>query len=354
MGKTQRKPRTNQFRVKHGVLPPSAQVLHFLPAQWEEFIEAAVRLPILESGQKYAYVHLFAGPNDKGRDVEARLIPERVENQWDLYQAKHYETRLGPADFFPELAKFFTHLLKGSYVRPRFYWLCAPRGLGSDLADLFADKPVFLERFIADWKAGKTGMTGRSAELTPEMEKVIRAFGFENIKECQLRDLIAWHELDRAAHYKLFGIAAERGDDPDAPPMPTSEEDAYVQALVGVYSEHSGQSHSVDSVLQSDEYAEHFQDQRTTFYCAEGLKTFSRDLYGEHEFDNLLDMVQKGVRPVVNSPKYTKGLDRLQAGIDSAQTLKVNDSVLAPRLRPGDLPGTCHHLVNQKKLKWVK
>jgi hypothetical protein len=28
--------------------------------------------------------------------------------------------------------------------------------------------------------------------------------------------------------------------------------------------------------------------------------------------------------------------------------------VLSPKLRPGDLPGSCHHLANQKRLKWVK
>ncbi|MFM0069290.1 ABC-three component system protein [Paraburkholderia aspalathi] len=73
-------------------------------------------------------------------------------------------------------------------------------------------------------------------------------------------------------------------------------------------------------------YADHFTDCRVEFYCAEGLKRFSRDLFEHDEFATLLDMVLKGVRTAVSSPRH----------------------------RAGDLPGTCHHLVNEKKLRWVK
>lgn len=61
-----------------------------------------------------------------------------------------------------------------------------------------------------------------------------------------------------------------------------------------------------------------------------------------------------GVRPSVNSLKHKSGEERLDAGLSSVAGLKVNHSVLSPRLRPGDLPGTCHHLANQGKLTWVK
>lgn len=83
-------------------------------------------------------------------------------------------------------------------------------------------------------------------------------------------------------------------------------------------------------------------------------KTFSSELYGEEEFNALLDMVLTGVAPKVKSPRHKTGLERLEAGTSGAEQLTVNDSVLAPRLRPGDLPGTCHHLANEKRLKWVK
>lgn len=345
----------NRFVVKGGVLPPSAQVLHFLPSQWEEFIEAAaLQRPLDAARTKYAFVKRLGGPNDKGRDVEARLVANREAGRWDLFQAKHYENPLAPTDLFPELAKFFKHLLAGSYVRPRQYLVCAPRGVGSDLFDLLASPATFKQRFIDDWTAGVTGLKSVVVDLTRQQLALVQAYDFSTIVECQLRDLLEWHALDRTSHHALFGIVPERMDDPDAPPVPTRDEENYIQALLLVYSEYSGNTLTLDELLRSAQFAEHFQDQRSSFYCAEGLKIFSRDLYGEHEFVRLLDMVHAGVRSAVNSPKHTNGLERLEAGLTNSQTLKVNDSILAPRLRPGDLPGTCHHLANRKKLSWVK
>ena len=350
-----RQTRANRFVVRGGVLPPSAQVLYFEPPQWEEFVEVAVRLrPLDPSGTKYAFVKRLGGPNDKGRDIEARLVPNRQAGRWDLYQGKHYSSPLAPTNFFSELAKFFKHLLAQTYVAPRQYLICAPRGVGSDLFDLLADPAAFKQRFIGDWKAGVTGLKSLVADLTPQQLALVQAYDFSTIVECQLRDLLEWHALDRVAHHALFGIVPERMDDPDAPAVPTKDEETYIQALLLVYSEFSGNTLTLDELLQSARFAEHFQDQRSSFYCAEGLKIFSRDLYGEHEFVRLLDMVHAGVRSAVNSPKHTSGLERLEAGLTSFQTLKVNDSILAPRLRPGDLPGTCHHLANKKKLSWVK
>lgn len=346
--------KTNRFVGMGGVMPASAQVLHFEPSHWERLIEAAVRLRPLGQGKTYALVKRLGAANDKGRDVEARLVPEREPRKWDLYQAKHYENPLTPSNIFPELAKFFRHLAAGTYVHPRHYLICAPRSVGSDLFDLLAKPDVFKRRLLADWKAGETGLQKLSADLTPAVEAVVSNFDFKDIRECELRDILDWHALDRSDHHKLFGIVAERMDDPPAPSTPTADEANYIQALLQVYAELSGNTLTVDALMASSEFREHFLDQRTTFYCAEGLKTFSRDLYGEHEFVKLLDMIHTGIRSSVNSPRHTNGLDRLEAGLASAQGLKVNDSVLSPRLRPGDLPGSCHHLANQKKLKWVK
>ncbi|WP_429463926.1 ABC-three component system protein [Paraburkholderia sp. JPY465] len=66
------------------------------------------------------------------------------------------------------------------------------------------------------------------------------------------------------------------------------------------------------------------------------------------------EMVRKGIRLKINSPLLKTGLQRHDAAIDAAQGLTVTDSVLHARLRGGDLPGTCHHLVNEKHFKWVR
>ena len=56
----------------------------------------------------------------------------------------------------------------------------------------------------------------------------------------------------------------------------------------------------------------------------------------------------------IKSPLLKTGLQRHDAAIDAAHGLAVTDSVLHARLRGGDLPGTCHHLVNEKHFTWVR
>ena len=351
---SQKPTQKNRFAIQRGVIPPSAQVLLIHSDQWEKLIEVACLNRPLGNGKMYAFVKQLGGAGDGGRDVEARLVPNQLKGQWDLYQGKHYDHALMPSDVFKELVKFFKHLAEKTYPEPRYYYLCAPRGAGNDLHNLLSNPDIFKQRFLNDWKTGKTGLKGRAADLSFEVEKLVTAFDFNAIIECQTRDILAWHALDQKAHFDLFGYEGERCDDPLMPPAPTDQEQVYVEELLKVYAEFSGKALTLDELMGPDSNGEHFQSQRTLFYCAEGLKIFSRDTHGEAEFDALLDMVLTGIGPKVKSPRHKIGLDRLEAGTGGAEQLIVNDSVLAPKLRPGDLPGSCHHLVNQKRLKWVK
>ncbi|WP_256943342.1 ABC-three component system protein [Achromobacter xylosoxidans] len=323
------------------------------PDQWEKFIEVACVSRILDEGTKYAVVKQMGGAGDGGRDVEARLEERLITYRWDLYQAKHYDHPLSPTDVFKELVKVFKNIDRGTYPPPRNYYLCAPQGVGPDLHNLLADPAKFKGRFLTDWEGEKTGLRGRRGELTASVRTIVEYFDFGSIVECQTRTLLEWHAHDRKAHFELFGIESVRGDDPIAPAAPDIKEEVYISQLLRVYGELAGANVTLDELMQSD-HGEHFQSHRATFYCAEGLKTFSRDLFGEEEFDALLDMVYAGIRARVTSPRHRLGLDRLEAGTDGAQALTVSDSVLAPKLRPGDLPGTCHHLANAKRLQWVK
>jgi hypothetical protein len=342
-----------QLVVKRGGVPPAVYLMHVSDKEWECFIEEACRQRTID-GKPYASVKILGNANDKGRDVEARLKPDLAENQWDLYQAKHYGHRLTPADAFPELVKFFLHLEANSYPRPRKYYFCAPQNLGPTLHDLVAAPDEFKKQFLNAWHLGKQGLGGAEAKLTPTVEALVQAFDFARIEECQVHDLLDWHANNGGAHFALFGIEPERGDDPDVPHSAVASELTYVNELLRVYSEHGGTELTLDDVTQSSQYGEHLFAARCSFYSAEGLRRFSRDIYQDDEFSKLLAMVKNGVRLVVASPRLTTGLDRHDAAVEAASKLTVTDSVLHPRLRGGDLPGACHHLVNEKQLFWVR
>lgn len=348
-----KKARVNQLVVRTGALPPSVQVQHLEPGQWEQFIESSC-VASLEPNQKYVRVKRLGGAGDAGRDIEARLDDALVAEQWDLYQAKHYKNPLAPSDLFPELAKFFRHLTSKTYPTPRYYFICSPQNAGPDLHDLLEKPEELKKRLIADWQAEKTGLKGHGKWLTADVLLTIQDFDFAKIREMLVRTLLQWHETDTKAHYDMFGIEPERGDDPSIPTTPTAEEQVYVSELLKAYGEDAASTLSVSDVVVSDDYAEHFASCRAEFYCAEGLKRFSRDLFPDDEFSRLLDMIYPSARRTASSPRHKTGLERLDATLSNISTLPLTDSRLYPRLRGSDIPGACHHLVNESKIKWVK
>lgn len=350
---TLKKPKTNRLVVRRGTVPPSVFLHTISDKEWEEFIAAACRQRTIGNA-KYVSVKVLGNAGDKGRDVEARLQAELVADGWDLYQAKHYEQRLKPGNAYPELVKFFGHLLAKSFPTPRKYYFCAPKNVGPDLHDLLANPGNLRSGLLSAWKAGTHGLKDHVTKLTPAMESFINAFDFKRFEECQVVDLLAWHAEDVNAHCKLFGIEPERGDDPAVPAQAQADEMTYVSELIRAYAEAEGVTMDLAAVLADEVYREHLAAAREAFYAAEGLKRFSRDIYVEDEFKKLLDMVLKGIRIKVKSPLLKSGLERHDAAIGAAQMLAVTDSVLHTRLRGGDLPGTCHHLVNEKQLTWVR
>jgi hypothetical protein len=347
--------RSNRLVATGGAIQPSSKVLLFTPDQWEEFILAATRQHILPSGARYATVKRLGGAGDGGRDIEARLGKDLLRDQWDLYQAKHYDHGLTQSDAYPEMAKFFKQLALKTYPRPKTYYLCCPRAIGNELHNaMAAGATSFKAKFIAAWQNETHGMKGKAAELTAEVMAAINDFDFRQFVECQVHELLSWHKLDEAAYNELFGVVAERGDDAPVPAGPAAHEDVYIAELLSVYTEHQRAPVTLNDV-SNGEYAEHYMAQRQVFYCAEGLQRFSRDIYpNEREFERLLEMVHAGIRPTVAQLRLKTGMDRLDAAVDKASSLQVQESRLAPQLRGGDLPGTCHHLVNGGKLKWVK
>lgn len=350
-----RKQRKTQHVAKGGIIQPSSQVLLLNPDQWEEFILAAARQRTLSGNRLYVVVKRLGGAGDGGRDIEARYDQALERDGWDLYQAKHYAQGLTQSEAFPEMAKFFKQLALKTYPRPAYYYFCCPRAVGNELHNTMASGAVaFKAKFLDAWRNEHTGMKSRAAELTPAVQAAIDDFDFANFVECPVHDLLAWHALDKAAHFAQFGIVPKRGDDDPMPAHPTGQEDAYINELLRVYTEHNGAPVTHAELLGSD-YEEHLTAQRQTFYCAEGLQRFSRDIYPhEQEFERLLDMVHAGIRPTVAQLRLKTGMDRVDAAVDKASTLQVQESRLSPQLRGGDLPGTCHHLVNGDRLKWVK
>lgn len=332
--------------------PPSSLVQIFSPEDWEDFIEESCRAR-MNHGDLYCFVARIGGAGDAGRDVEARYTPTLSEGCWDLYQAKHYNSAIGESVLYPELAKFFHHLSLGTYPAPKYYFVCAPKNTSPKLHDLIAAPEKLKTAFMKSWQEGKNGIKLKDFPLTQDVVSAVAKFDFGNIKEMPVKDLIAYHSLNSSAHECLFGIEALRGANPVMPPHPAKDELMYIAQLVMVYSEDAGELMSMGDVLASSTYGDHLESCRGEFYSAEGLRRFSRDVM-PGEFENLLIAVHDGVRRLNSSPKELVAFEKVEKVLQAAAVLQVANNPLSNKLLPADLPGACHHLVNEEKLKWLK
>lgn len=346
--------RKKELKMSIARYPPSSLVQLLSPEEWEGFIEDCCRVNMGE-GKKYKFVQKLGGAGDAGRDIEARFTIALEKNQWDLYQAKRYGSAIGESILYPELAKVMYHIGCGTYPEPRTYYVCAPKNTTPTLHDLIANPDKLKEKFLGSWRSEKKskGIDIKKFPFSGSTSKIALSFDYSKIKECLVKDLIDLHSQDLSAHETLFGVEHSRGENPPTPQLPTTNELVYVNQLLKVYSEHSGNSLTLDDVIKSAIYKDHLGGCRGEFYSAEGLKRFSRDIL-PGEFESLQESVLSGIKRISSSPIHKNSMEKLEAVLDTASNLQISDNPLSRRLLPADLPGTCHQLVNEEKLKWVK
>jgi hypothetical protein len=338
--------RTRQTIGKTSFTPASlVQLLE--PSDWEDFIEDCCR-----NDKRYVHVQRLGGAGDAGRDVEARYQALLAADEWDLFQAKRYQSAVGEGALFPELAKVFHHLKAKTYPPPRHYFICAPKNTTPTLHDYLAKPDELKQRFLTAWRDGKQGISVSQFPLTLETERLVQNFDFSKIREFPVKDLLKLHELDRVKHEKLFGVEQTR-DQSVIPSLPDSVEQNYLEEILKVYVEDGSAPLTLTEAFASSLYGDHLQGCRAEFYSAEGLARFSRDVH-PGEFENLKNSVHSGVKRVIAHPALKTGMERMTTVLDHSAGMQITDNPLSRRLLPADLPGTCHHLVNEKKIKWVK
>lgn len=339
-------------KINHAKYPPSSLVQLLSPEDWENFIEDCCRVE-MGVGKKYRAVQRIGGAGDAGRDVEARYTEDLKADEWDLYQAKRYSSAVGESALYPELAKVIHHISIETYPIPRNYYICAPKNTTPKLHDLIANPTQLKMNFQKGWEEGKYGIDLKKFPLTEKTLLIISSFDYSKIKVKPVKDLIEQHSKNPAAHEILFGVEHIRGENPEPPQTPTNTELVYINQLLKVYSEHAGVNLHLEEILNSDVYSEHLSGCRGEFYSAEGLKRFSMEVL-PGEFESLLNSVHSAIRRVSTSPLHESSMKKMEAVLETASQLQITDNPLHRRLLPADLPGTCHHLVNEEKLKWIK
>ncbi len=148
--------------------------------------------------------------------------------------------------------------------------------------------------------------------------------------------------------------------DVPVPKEATSDERIYIEELYRAYGDAEGiETFSADNLPSYPDYAEDVDDRRVDFYAAVTIQRGVLELGNgglSDQFDVLKKETLDGIKDTAKR-RQSNGYERMLAVMEQAVMLPVTNYILSesPYWISGKIKkGVCHHLVNDKKLKWVR
>lgn len=333
-------------------MPPVDKVCSMDEDSFEKFINEWLYACCSE---KYINIQRVGGAGDKGRDIIATLS----DGTLDYYQCKHYDNPLSPSEFYTEFGKLCYYTWKNEMPVPRKYYIVASHDLGPTLIGLIQNKENLKNGIIHNWNQYcKTKIT-RKGEifLSNELTNYINNFDFSIVEHIPIQKIIEEH-IDTPYGKIRFGGRRVNVTELPLPEDIEKEELPYVEALLEAYSETIGtEISSVKDLQQYTKYNKHFQRQRRNYYAIETIRRFVRDtLTDDNDFECLKNEIYDGVIDV-HEQEHENGLSRLEADLIQAAIVDTGKSLLDSNLHligVSEKKGTCHLLVNDAKLWWIK
>lgn len=308
--------------------------------------------------EEYSRVKRCGGAGDMGRDVIAYVNEEDKDKIiWDNYQCKHYNSTLAPSKAWIELGKLCYYTFKNEFSVPRKYYFVTPNGVSTSLNNLF-DKPDKLrDKLIEEWddKCKSKITKNEDIELRGEFLEYVSEFDFSIFSEIEPQALIEQHSKTKYFFYRFGGIQKTRPIVSKPPNEIREEEIVYVDKLLEAYGDCCNKEiRNVMDLSFFKEYEDHFFRQRKSFYSAESLMRFERDIMppGSNAFEDLKEEIYDGVIDTVEVD-FPNGFERVKEVTKVARTLQTPSYPLVNSLKNNDLAGMCHHLVNEQRFGWV-
>jgi hypothetical protein len=298
------------------------------------------------------------GSGDKGRDIMVWFDPPDVKprRSW-WFQCKHYENRLGTDAAAVEIGKLLFYTSEGVYPTPEKFWFVTHKGVTNPLQDLLDDSTKLKDFILANWEkyCSKAITAKGSVALTGDLTAHIEAFRFGIFHAKQPHELIDEHS-QTPNHLTVFGAPLINRPPPPTPPSAVAPtENGYIVQLFSVIAERLGTPLSTPADFSNDPaMLRLFTRSRLAFYSAEGLKELARDQMADASFfETFLQHFADGLFHTYTKD-WPSGLCRLQATVQAAQYLPLEDHVLTPHATPNDREGVCHHLANNGDIMWCK
>lgn len=324
----------------------------YSPEGWEGFIYEWV-----SECRKSQYLSVVrtTGANDRGIDIAGFIDDKKLAGVWDNYQCKRFESMVSPAAAWPEIGKILWHSFNGYYTPPRRYFFVAPKGVGTKLNLLLANKVKLKAELTKVWdKSVSTNITSTKIDLTGAFAAYVDDFDFSIFQAITPRELIDEHRKT-PFFVSRFGGGLPARPQPDGPPEDIhADESVYVGALLDAYSDHTKEAVADIAGLKKWKILhDHFGRQREAFYHAESFRAFVRDKVEPGTFESLQDEVYLGVVDKCDSA-HPDGFERVKAVLSGAAYLPLDSHPLGSSAFIRDRHGICHQLANEERLTWKK
>lgn len=303
----------------------------------------------------YEKVYQLGSTGDKGRDVCAVIDGEN--DKWELYQCKHYSTQLSPSKIYLEMGKLCYYTFADEYSIPVNYYFVAPKGINGDLEKLLKNPILFKEKIRENWESKcSTKITNKDILLEDKFLIYFNNFDFSIVDWLEPNEFIK--QFKTTPFFSRWfggGLTKTRSKISKANPTIQDNELIYIKELFNAYADH--QKSNISSIKDLEtykKYLKHFNRQRDSFYIADSLYLFSRDVlpHGNTSFEDLKKDIYQLVIDIVESD-FDSGLDRLKDTIQEAKKGVFDNNPLKGEISVQDKIGICHHLVNDELISWI-
>ncbi len=335
--------------VLHGAPIPKLKRLEtFDEDAWED-----VTLELASEWKKqYHRVVRCGGGGDLGRDV----VAYHSSGEWENFQCKHYANALTLDEAIREVGKLIYYAYLNEYKLPVKYYFVAPKGVQTKLLNCLMNTNMLKEELINRWdKQCKTKITStKTINLDESLNSYIEnSIDFSIFDHIPPLDIINLHSQTQY-HAIRFGASSRKRPQPISPPSALSVvELPYTTELLSAFSEAEASIVTRESLERFPDYEEEYSSARKNYYYADGLEMFSRDWLPSGSYKELLDECYEAVSPIVKSKHQDGYVCYLEVSSQAAR-MNYSSHPLHHFIKTQDKKGFCHHLVNEKRIKWVK
>ena len=301
---------------------------------------------------QYQRIVRCGGGGDLGRDV----IAYTPNGDWENFQCKYYAKSLTLDEAIREVGKLIYYSYREEYPVPNRYYFVSPKGVTTQLLNHLMDSQKLKDELIKRWdKQCRTKITAKhkielDTDLLSYIDSSIDFKIFDHIPSLKIIEL----HSQTPYHVIRFGASTRKRQKGDIPPLtPEASELTYTSELLLAFGDAEKKDVNNGNLSTFPEYEQEYHSVRRNYYSADGLERFSRDWLPNDCYKELLDECYETISPVVMSDHKDGYARYLKVSAQAAGT-NYSSHPLHHYIKVQDKKGLCHHLVNEKKVKWVK